>query len=136
MIRGVRLTRVYPWEEAEASRFILTGKIPKMPAVVGRLSASRDPSYTYGTITLTVQPWVPAKVIYRFYRDMRQGAFAGRHRSVSERKIVVFRFVVSQYEFALQNTESPCIGSSILQWAQYCAYRIRLERSCAGNRSW
>jgi hypothetical protein len=96
--RSVRLTRVYPWEEAAASRFILTGKIPKMPAVVGRLSASRGPTYTYGTITLTVQPWVPAKVVYRFYREMRQGAFAGRHRTVSERKIAVFRFVMSQHE--------------------------------------
>jgi hypothetical protein len=96
--RSVRLARDYPWEESEASRFILTGKIPKMPAVVGRLSASRDPTYTYGTITLTVQPWVPAKVVYRFYRDLRQGAFAGRYRSVSKRKIALFRFVVSQYE--------------------------------------
>jgi hypothetical protein len=96
--RSVRLARHYPWEEAEASCFILTGKIPKMPAVVGRLHASRDPMYTYGTITLTVQPWVPADVVYRFYRDMRQGAFAGEHRTVSDRKIAVFRFVVSQYE--------------------------------------
>jgi hypothetical protein len=105
--RSVRLTRVYPWEEAEASRFILTGKIPKLPAVVGRLSASRDSSYTYGTITLTVQPWVPAKVIYRFYRDMRQGAFAGRHRSVSQRKISVFRFVISQYEIRPPEHRKP-----------------------------
>jgi hypothetical protein len=93
-----RLARVYPWEEAEASRFILTGKPPRVPAVVGRLQVGRDRATTYGTITLTIQPWVPADVIYGFYRDMRQDAFAGSHQTISERKIAVFRFVMAQHD--------------------------------------
>jgi hypothetical protein len=95
---SVRLARVYPWEEAEASRFVLTGKPPRVPAVVGRLQARRDRATTYGTITLTIQSWVPADVVYGFYRDMRHDAFAGNHQTVSERKIAVFRFVMGQHE--------------------------------------
>jgi hypothetical protein len=95
---SARLARVYPWEEAEASRYILTGEPPRVPAVVGRLHVRRDRATTYGTITLTVQPWVPADVVYSFYRDMRQNAFAGSHQTISERKIAVFRFVMAQHE--------------------------------------
>lgn len=95
---SVRLARDYPWEEAEASRFILTGKPPRVPAVFGRLRVHRNPATTYGTITLTVQPWVPADVVYGFYRDMRQDAFAGSHQTISERKIAVFRFVMAQHD--------------------------------------
>jgi hypothetical protein len=95
---SVRLARVYPWEEAEASRFILTGEPPRVPAVVGRLHVYRNSATTYGTITLTVQPWVPADVVYSFYRDMRQVAFAGSHQTISERKIAVFRFVMAQHD--------------------------------------
>jgi hypothetical protein len=94
---SVRLARVYPWEEAEASRYILTARPPRVPALVGRLQVHRDRATTYGTITLTVQPWVPADVVYGFYRDMRQEAFAGDHQTISERKIAVFRFVMSQH---------------------------------------
>jgi hypothetical protein len=95
---SVRLAGVYPWEEAEASRFILTGKPPSVPAVAGRLHVRRDRTITYGTINLTVQPWIPADVVYGFYRDMRQNAFVGKHRTISERKIAVFRFVMSQHD--------------------------------------
>jgi hypothetical protein len=133
--RSVRLARDYPWEEAEASRFILTGKIPQMPAVVGRLGASRDPTYTYGTINLTVQPWVPARVVYRFYRDIRQGAFAGIYQSVSKRKIAVFRFVVSQYEIRPPEPGKPKYRIVDSLVGPPCVYRTRLERSYAGNRS-
>jgi len=77
---------------------MLTGEPPRVPAVVGRLQVRRDRATTYGTITLTVQSWVPADVVYGFYRDMRQNAFAGSHQTISERKIAVFRFVMAQHE--------------------------------------
>ena len=95
---SVRLARVYPWKEAEASRYILTAKPPRVPAMVGRLQVHRDRATTYGTITLTVQPWVPADVVYGFFRDMRQDAFTGSHQTISERKIAVFRFVMAQHD--------------------------------------
>jgi len=133
---SARLARVYPWEEAEASRYILTGEPPRVPAVVGRLHVRRDRATTYGTITLTVQPWVPADVVYSFYRDMRQNAFAGSHQTISERKIAVFRFVMAQHEVHPPRAGSLSIVSSLLRLAPCCAYPTSLERSYAGNHSW
>lgn len=91
-----RLPRSYPWEEHQVSWFVLTGETPEVPAAKGRYHASRSSTATFGTITLAIQPWVPAKLVRKFYRRLQQRVKPSDSRALSERNLAVFRFVIDQ----------------------------------------
>jgi hypothetical protein len=93
---SARLPRSYPWEEHQVSWFILTGETPEVPAAKGRYHASRSSAATFGTITLTIQPWVPAETVRKFYRGLQLRVVPSDSRALSERNLAVFRFVLSQ----------------------------------------
>jgi hypothetical protein len=91
-----RLLRWRPWKEEETSWFVLTGEPPAVPAASGRYRASRTPVITYGTITMTIQPWVSATTVRDFYQRLQSRLKEEKPRAPSERNLAVFRFVMDQ----------------------------------------
>jgi hypothetical protein len=96
-----RLLRWRPWNEEETNWFVLTGEPPAMPAASGRYRASRTPIITYGTITMTIQPWVSAKTVRDFYQRLQSRLKEKKPRAPSERNLAVFRFVIDQQRVEL-----------------------------------
>jgi hypothetical protein len=92
-----RVLRWRPWKEEEANWFVLTGEPPAMPAVEGRYRASRSDLITFGTITMTIQPWVSAKTVRDFYQRLQGRLKEEKPRASSERNLAVFRFVIEQH---------------------------------------
>src|SRR5215208_6634617 len=90
------LAAEYPWQEAQAAWFVLTGEPPALPAATGRVS--RGSAAPYAEITMTVQPWVPADTVRKFYGQLQGRVLISRPRAFSERNLAVFRFVVGQQE--------------------------------------
>ncbi len=48
---------------------------------------------SHGTITLTVEPWVPAETVVKFYQDLQAGMLGQKPRAPSRRNLAVYRFV-------------------------------------------
>jgi hypothetical protein len=90
--------RLYPWREHQAAWFVITGEPPTVPALVGGYRTSSNPAITEHTITMRVKPWVPAETVRRLYRRLQERVLEDRPRSLSERNLAVFRFVVEQTE--------------------------------------
>ena len=47
---------------------------------------------------MTVQPWVPADTVRKFYGQLQERVLTSRPRALSERNLAVFRFIVEQQE--------------------------------------
>lgn len=88
----------YPWSEDEAERFVLTGERPEVAPLSGRvrLSGNEYNLFSYGTITLTVEPWVDAQSVERFYRELQGRVLGRKPRRGERRNLAIFRFVVEQ----------------------------------------
>ena len=99
------LAREYPWQEGQATWFVLTGEPPALSAATGRVSRGSAAPYT--EITLTVQPWVPADTVRKFYGQLQRRVLTSRPRALSERNLAVFRFVVGQQEVKPYSDDSP-----------------------------
>jgi hypothetical protein len=99
------LAAEYPWQEAQATWFVLTGEPPALSAATGRVS--RGSAAPYAEITMTVQPWVPADTVRTFYRQLQGRVLTSRPRALSERNLAVFRFVVGQQEIKPYSDNAP-----------------------------
>jgi hypothetical protein len=99
------LAAEYPWQEAQATWFVLTGEPPPLHAATGRVS--RGSAAPYAEITITVQPWVPADTVRRFYRQLQGRVLTSRPRALSERNLAVFRFVVGQQDVKPYSDDAP-----------------------------
>jgi hypothetical protein len=87
------------WDAGQAAWFILTGKPPVPFALFGEAGAAtfqgKDGDlYWKGTITLEVEPWVPAETVAKAYRDLQLGVLEENPRSVGPRNLEVFTFVL------------------------------------------
>ena len=91
-----RVLRWRPWNEEQTNWFVLTGEPPTIPAVEGRYRASRSDLITFGTINMTIQPWVSAKTVRDSYQRLQSRLKEKKPRAPSERNLAVFRFVVDQ----------------------------------------
>jgi hypothetical protein len=74
------LAAEYPWQEAQATWFVLTGEPPALPAATGRVS--RGSAAPYAEITMTVQPWVPADTVRKFYGQLQGRMLTSRPRAL------------------------------------------------------
>ena len=95
------LSANYPWGEDEAKRFVLTGKPPEVVPLFARTRLRGDEEnnlFSYGAITLTVEPWISAESVERFYREMQRQMFGRKPREGRPRNLAVFRFVVDHSE--------------------------------------
>lgn len=93
-----RLIRKYPWEEQDATWFILTGETPSVVPLTGQFRGFGDgfweDGFNYGFITLKVEPWVPAQEVGWFYLEL-QRKLRGVHRArgLEEKSLRLLRFV-------------------------------------------
>jgi hypothetical protein len=99
------LAAEYPWQEAQATWFVLTGEPPALSAARGRVS--RGSAAPYAEIVMTVQPWVPADTVRQFYGQLQGQVRTSRPRALSERNLAVFRFVVGQQEVKPYSDNAP-----------------------------
>jgi hypothetical protein len=99
------LAAEYPWQEEQATWFVLTGEPPALSAATGRVS--RGSAAPYAEITMTVQPWVPADTVRKFYGQLQGRVLTSRPRAVSERNLAVFRFVVGQQSVKPYSDNAP-----------------------------
>ena len=102
------LAAEYPWQEAQATWFVLTGELPALSAATGRVS--RGSAAPYAEITMTVQPWVPADSVRKFYGQLQGRVLKSRPRALSERNLEVFRFAVGQQEVKPYSDDTPESG--------------------------
>jgi hypothetical protein len=99
------LAAEYPWQEEQVAWFVLTGEPPPLSAATGRVS--RGSAAPYAEITMTVQPWVPADTVRKFYGQLQGRVLTSRPRALSERNLAVFRFIVGQQEVKPYSDNAP-----------------------------
>lgn len=133
------LARGLPWEEPDATWFVLTGVAPTIePFTVvresnrnGYVSATDDPAdayvgYRFSEITLRVQSWVSPESVENVYRHRsgRRGESAQGHvsRSSNSRTVKLFLFVVSE---ARKSGRRPNWGRLLSAWNAQCPIEWR-----------
>jgi hypothetical protein len=124
-----KLHAIYPWEsKADIVHFVLTGAIPAVPPVrmyysrKSKLGGELSPgSFSHGTITLEVAPWISAKSVEAVFRDAKRQVSRNRkYRRLEERSLKMIRFV-AQYE-------EPPKGRRLLEaWNAQELVRERME---------
>jgi hypothetical protein len=85
-----------PWDEAQAAWFTLTGEAPPVSGVRGRAHFTQTAAVNYGNTILIVEPWVSADSVRKAYLDLQKQVLGRKNRSISERNLAVFRFVVTE----------------------------------------
>jgi hypothetical protein len=100
-----RLTQQFPWQEAQATWFILTGEPPLVPPVkvrytlrpaevrLKRLGDTRR--FTYGEVTISTLPWVSETIVAGAYFNLQSRILPGeQNRPLGRRGLEVLRFVL------------------------------------------
>ena len=86
-----------PWEEHEATWFVLTGVAPRWWPVRRSERVMGGQDFEYRTLTLTVEPWVSAQTVLAAYRDAQRKMLGGRdNRPLSAKNLGLFRFCVAR----------------------------------------
>ncbi len=102
-----KLQERYPWhQEGTVTHFVLTGTPPWVPPQRARTSISHGLGFDYGSITMTVQSWVPAESVKAFYQRIQKQMSVGR--KPAERHLAVFCFVTERTQ--IQPGESSDYG--------------------------
>lgn len=84
-----------PWSEAEAIWVIVTGKVKQIPQPVSwGLSHYANDYLTYGTINLTIEPWVATDAVVKMYQAMQAGILGRKPRALIQRNLRVVQFVM------------------------------------------
>jgi hypothetical protein len=91
---GKLLVRSYPWSETMATWFVLTGEGQTVLPMDAQLEALDNEGFTYATVNLKVEPWVPADDVRRSYLSIQRRILGRKKRNPSERNVAVFFFVV------------------------------------------
>jgi hypothetical protein len=92
------LIQRYPWEEPDAVWFVLTGETPWVVPLTWQfrgIGAGLD-AWSYGYITLKVEPWVSARVVERVYSDVQHQLLGKDNKRVGEKNRELFRFVINR----------------------------------------
>jgi hypothetical protein len=115
-LRGLceKLAQEHLWELAQATMFILTGKIPAVPALKVERSFRSTESlgrpeiiakHIDATITITAAPWVSSRTVTRAYRKAQtqtMGSSGGKPPGLKQ--LTLFRFVVGRIELSNERT--------------------------------
>jgi hypothetical protein len=96
-----------PWREGEAVGFVLTGEVPVARALVGEANTFVEayPHLTYGTITLSVEPWVATDTVAKAYHYLQMQLMRRQPGVLSQRNMAVARFVIGELK-ALVSVET------------------------------
>lgn len=99
------LAQEYGWHKAEATHFILTGQHSLIPAITGKRSLD--------TITIYVSPYVSAKTVSDFYRELRQRS--GCSGTTQPKGVKVLRAVL---DYVLCEGVPPDLNELRKRWNQ------------------
>lgn len=101
-----RLTERLPWQEAQATRYVLTGEPPAVPQVrmqyrwePARVLLDPDESLQVNRalITLRVAPWISEGTVRKIHRDIQGRALGQRdNRRVGTKALKLLRFVIER----------------------------------------
>jgi hypothetical protein len=100
-----QLIQRYPWEEQEATWFVLTGETPSVTPLTWQFRSYGDDlwedSFTYGFITLKIEPWVPVEMVQEIFHSL-QCRLRGRRRArlPEEKSLNLVQFVNEQVNVA------------------------------------
>ncbi len=121
------------WDEAQAAWFILTDETVLPAALSGHYASATGEYLTYGTISLEVEPWVPAEIVRRCYRDLQAQVLGQKPRAPEERNIAIFEFVASELKASMVRTEDSTKLGKGLSWSKLM---MRWNKANASRSSW
>jgi hypothetical protein len=84
------------WSEAEAVWFVLTGEVDTPKALVADIDSFFGDRLTYGTITLTVQPWVSADSVVKAYKYLQMTMLRRKLQPLARSNMSVVTFVMKE----------------------------------------
>jgi hypothetical protein len=93
-----RLIQRYPWEEANVVWFVLTGEAPWVAPLTWQFRGvdkhHSEASFSYGFITLKIEPWVPVEEVQQVYGVLqRRLRGKDRARRLETKSLDLLRFV-------------------------------------------
>jgi hypothetical protein len=105
--RSSRLTEQFPWREAQATWFILTGEPPLVPPVEVRytsrparvhLKPSGDTErFGYGEVNISAAHWVSEQIVAEVFFNLQQRILPGeQNRTLGWRRLELLRFVLER----------------------------------------
>jgi hypothetical protein len=105
-----RLIQHYPWEESDAVWFILTGEAPWVSPVTWQARwfggestidsfRQEGETFSYGFITLKIEPWVSPESVQQVYREAQQNLIAEhRVRRLEDKSLKLLQFVTERMD--------------------------------------
>lgn len=93
------LAELFPWKIGAAALFVLTGVPPRVEAIEGTYERKSGPGWSRETVTLTVEPWVPAESVKRMYEGAQReslGGMLGRGTPIRRRDKALAVWLFSQ----------------------------------------
>lgn len=101
------LTEQFPWREAQATWFILTGEPPAVTPIKARYTSRPakvriQPSgdtrrFAFGELTISAAPWVSEKLVAEAYYNLQRQIIRGQqNRPAERRRLEVLRFVLQK----------------------------------------
>ena len=99
------LIQRYPWEEKDAVWFVLTGETPPVAPLTWQArwfgSGVWEDSFSYGFVTLKIEPWVDPKLVWKVYGDIQRGLRNGRrNRRLGSKSLELLLFVNERVDVA------------------------------------
>lgn len=87
---SVVLAHRFPWSEAQATMFVLTGETPQVLLLKSEVNLGGLPASC--RITITIDPTVSPPELMDYYRQVRAQVLDGRYRSLTEKhtRLAVF----------------------------------------------
>jgi hypothetical protein len=93
------------WDEAQAAWFVLTDESVAPRAITATYHDHDSEHLTHGTITLTVEPWVPAETVGKFYQRLQVDMLGRKPRAPERRNLALFKFMTRQSKEILLERE-------------------------------
>jgi hypothetical protein len=121
------LTEQFPWGEAQATWFMLTGDLPLVPPVKVRYtsrpvhvhlkSSYNAERFTYGEVTISAAPWVSEDIVAEAYFNLQRRILPGeQNRPLERRRLELLRFVLQRENpLELTKTRRGQIGKELVK---------------------
>lgn len=106
------------WDEAQAAWFVLTDESIPPKSISAYYDSNISEHLTYGTITLEVEPWVPAATVTSFYQHVQKYMLGQKPRAPELRNVAIFRFVTRELKDLLFH-EGNLTDERRLPWPEF-----------------
>lgn len=91
---ATKLVRHFPWAEAQATWFLLTGAVPLIDPLTLSWKWHSGWRNSYACMTLKVEPWVSADSVLKLYRDAQRKMLGRDNRPHELRNLTLLHFVI------------------------------------------